>query len=215
MQANNVILTTRAIYMNIKRWVKSRQSQGFTMIEVMIVLAIAGLIIVILFIAIPEAQVSVRDNHRKAYARSVYEALEEFYKNSHKFPGCVNGCDTSDMQKFMTTYMPDGRDPSTGLSYRSAPLSVVNDNAYGTGSVVKSANESSVYIDNGVHHYLMPKVGQIYIATAHWCYATAPDSGNGPPLAASGLDNDVSKFVIVIYQERGDYFCLDNYVNNQ
>jgi prepilin-type N-terminal cleavage/methylation domain-containing protein len=202
--------------MNIKRWVKSRQSQGFTMIEVMIVLAIAGLIMVILFIAVPEAQVSVRDNHRKAYARSVYASLEEFYKNSHKFPGCNFGCDTSDMQKFMTNYLPEGRDPSTGLSYQSSPVTVVNDSAYGTGAEVKSANGSAVYIDNGVHHNLLPKVGQIYIATAHWCYATAPDTSNGPPLAGlTSGDLDVSKFVIVIYLERGDYFCLDNYVNNQ
>jgi prepilin-type N-terminal cleavage/methylation domain-containing protein len=188
---------------------------GFTIIETIIAIVIAALILVIVFIAIPEAQISIRDSHRKAYARTVFQALEEFNKNNGKFPGCVKNCSSADMERFMEVYLPEGSDPSTGLSYRSIPLIVGGDSAYGDGTVVKSANSAAVYLDNGVHHNLEPKVGQIIIATAHWCYVNHPDppdaSEPGPPLAGFLDDNDVTKFVILMYLEHGGYYCIDNY----
>jgi prepilin-type N-terminal cleavage/methylation domain-containing protein len=208
---------------------KLTKTSGFTIIEVVIVLAIVGLMTVIVFIAVPAAQVSARDNHRKAYARSVLEALEEFNKNNGRFPGCNTGCSTVDMQRFMMNYMPDGSDPTTGKSYHPASVLSTHDGHYGGGSVVKSTNSSSasVYIDNGVYHYLIPKVGQVIIATAHWCYGTqgkdpgASGTDHGPPIAGSkqdpvtGLwDQDFTKFVVLVYQEHGSYYCLDDFANS-
>jgi prepilin-type N-terminal cleavage/methylation domain-containing protein len=202
-------LSIRIVSMKSKIIKKLSNPRGFTIVETLIALAIAGLIMVIVFIAISEAQVSIRDSHRKAYARTVFQALEEFNKNNGKFPGCVRGCDTSDMQIFMEVYIPEGTDPSTGESYRSTPTKITNIGTSGTG--ISSANGSAVYYDNGVHHDLIPEVGQIYIATAHWCYSSAPDSGEGPPLAGYLGDNDVTKFALVIYLEHGGYYCIDNY----
>jgi prepilin-type N-terminal cleavage/methylation domain-containing protein len=196
---------------------KQYQQIGFTIIEVMMVLSIAALIMVLIALGASEAQKTRRDNERKAYARQVYGALEDFYKNNGKFPGCVSGCSTADMVKFMQFYLPDGSDPLTGAQYHKSSYSSVSDPAYSDGLVIKPAvgtNGAAVYIDNGVHHNLLPNVGQIYIATAHWCYSTRsepPGANTGPPLAGIGLDRDVSKFALVIYQERGGYYCLDNY----
>jgi type II secretory pathway pseudopilin PulG len=189
---------------------RRRNSFGFSLVETVIVIAIVSLIFVIIALSASSAQKTKRDNERKAYVRLVFEALQEFNKNNGKFPGCVSGCSTADMKRFMDTYLPEGTDPSTGQQYHSKPVTVTSDSAYGDESTVKTSNSAAVYIDNGVHHNLLPKVGQVYIATAHWCYATHPDSG-GPPLAGEGIDRDVSKFVIVIYQERGKFYCLDNY----
>ena len=59
---------------------KSRQDgQGFTIIEVLIVLAIAGLIMVVVFLAVPALQRNSRNNSRKADAR--YLALQRFQYN--------------------------------------------------------------------------------------------------------------------------------------
>jgi prepilin-type N-terminal cleavage/methylation domain-containing protein len=196
--------------MNIRFFKKRQNHSGFSLVEIIIVIAIVSLIFVIIALGASEAQKTKRDNERKAYARTVFEALEEFNKNNGKFPGCTWGCDTSDMERFMDIYLPEGTDPSTGLQYHSTPITVATDAAYGDGATIKTSNEAAVYIDNNVHHDLIPREGQMYIATAHWCYQTRPDLGDGPPLAGD-VDKDVSKFVIVIYQERGGFYCLDNY----
>jgi prepilin-type N-terminal cleavage/methylation domain-containing protein len=186
---------------------KCRQYKGFTIIEVIIVLAIAALILVIVFLAVPEAQKSVRDNHRKEYARAVFQTMEEYWKNNGKFPGCLSpgnppGCTNADMTRFLSLYLPAGRDPSTGLSYRNAATSSVADGV---------TNGVASYYFNSIPHNTTPAAGHLYIASAHWCYASQPDDGDGPPLAGIGADNNLSVFSIVIYQERGRYYCLDNY----
>jgi prepilin-type N-terminal cleavage/methylation domain-containing protein len=209
---------------------KTKKHLGFTIIEVMMVLAVAGMIMVIVFIAVSEAGVSRRDHQRKAYAQRVFAALEDYYKSNNRFPGCNQMCGTADMQRFMLQYMPNGQDPSTGLSYRTATLMNGGGNPpdhsyYGSQNAVESSTGAGVYVDNGVYHYLKPKVGQVIIVTAHWCYATtgfdptaSVNSGDhGPPLAGAKpnargeWDQDFSKFAILIYQERGDYYCLDDY----
>lgn len=199
-----------------------KAQSGFTIVETMIVLAIVGLIMVIVFIAIPEEAASRRDSYRKAYAHQVVGALEDFYKNNGKFPGCAIGCSTADMQRFMTIYLPDGSDPSTGLAYHSTPVTVGSDGSVGDGKVIKSASGAAMYVDNEIHHNVKPKEGQIIIGTAHWCYSStgkdpSDPSGKGPLAGAPqdpvthDWDQDVSKFVVLIYQEKGGYYCLDNY----
>ncbi len=59
----------------------SRQS-GFTIIEVLIVLAIAGLIMVVVLLAVPALQRSQRNNSRKTDARSTLSSLNEFISNN-------------------------------------------------------------------------------------------------------------------------------------
>jgi type II secretory pathway pseudopilin PulG len=202
---------------------------GFTLVEVVFVIAIGMLILVLIALGASEAAKTHRDNYRKAYARQVYEALEDYYKSNGKFPGCNEGCDTSAMEQFMEKYLPDGSDPSSGKDYHSNPIinNPPDNGYYGSGGSVESSSGAAVYADNGVYHNVLPKPGQIIIGTAHWCFATTgfdpnarddPDHA-GPPLAgtkknqATGQwDQDFSKFVVLIYQERGGYYCLDNYV---
>jgi type II secretory pathway pseudopilin PulG len=208
---------------------KNKGSTGISLVETMIVVAIAGIILAILFIAIPELQVNTRDSHRRAYARTVYEALQEFNKSNGKFPGCNDGCDTVNMQRFMKNYLPDGNDPSTGQPFRPTSVNSTRDSFYGSSFSVESSDgvSNTVYIDNGVYHYIKPKFGQVIIATAHWCFNSsnkdpgANGSDKGPPLAGSRQnpithlwDQDFTKFAILIYQEHGEYYCLDDFAND-
>lgn len=69
------------------RKLKQRKSlpagrQGFTIIEVIIVLAIAGMILAIVFLAVPSLQRSQRNNARKQEASRVSSAVLEFGSNS-------------------------------------------------------------------------------------------------------------------------------------
>lgn len=66
---------------------KKKRQEGFTIIEVMIVLAIAGLIMVIVFLAIPQLQRSQRNTKAKDVVNRMKASLEEFAGNNNgKYP---------------------------------------------------------------------------------------------------------------------------------
>ena len=62
---------------------KSKEEQGFTIIEVLIVLAIAGLILLIVFLAVPNLQRNSRNTQRKDDVSRIGSAIQEFVNNSN------------------------------------------------------------------------------------------------------------------------------------
>jgi prepilin-type N-terminal cleavage/methylation domain-containing protein len=73
---------------NMLEQLKQRKRQeGFTIIEVLIVLAIAGLIMVVVFLAVPNLERSQRNNARKTDANNMLENLSEYVGNDNgSFP---------------------------------------------------------------------------------------------------------------------------------
>jgi prepilin-type N-terminal cleavage/methylation domain-containing protein len=63
--------------------IKKRSEGGFTIIEVLIVLAIAGLIMLIVFLAVPALQRNSRNTQIKNAASSVLGAVSEFQNNNN------------------------------------------------------------------------------------------------------------------------------------
>ena len=59
------------------------KNEGFTIIEVMIVLAIAGLILLIVFLAIPALQRNSRNTQRKNDVSALLGAVNEFTSNTN------------------------------------------------------------------------------------------------------------------------------------
>jgi prepilin-type N-terminal cleavage/methylation domain-containing protein len=59
-----------------------KRSEGFTIIEVLIVLAIAGLILLIVFLAVPALQRNSRNTQRKNDVSGVLGAVQEFANNN-------------------------------------------------------------------------------------------------------------------------------------
>lgn len=84
--------------------------QGFTLIEVVIVLAIAGLIFVIVFLAVGQAQAARRDTQRKNEANRLKAAIDQYSANNN---GAVP---TSSAQLSIVTgqYVDNLQDPATG-----------------------------------------------------------------------------------------------------
>jgi prepilin-type N-terminal cleavage/methylation domain-containing protein len=72
-----------------------KTNRGFTIIEVMIVLAIAGLIMVIVFIAVPQLQRNQRDNARQSIANRVKAELETYAGNNQGAYPFQTGCATT------------------------------------------------------------------------------------------------------------------------
>jgi prepilin-type N-terminal cleavage/methylation domain-containing protein len=63
--------------------VKNRKQEGFTIIEVLIVLAIAGLILLIVFLAVPALQRNARNTQRVDDVARVLGAAQEVLNNNN------------------------------------------------------------------------------------------------------------------------------------
>lgn len=62
--------------------IKNRKESGFTIIEVLIVLAIAGLIMLIVFLAVPSLQRNSRNTQRKNDASAISSAIANYISNN-------------------------------------------------------------------------------------------------------------------------------------
>jgi prepilin-type N-terminal cleavage/methylation domain-containing protein len=71
---------------------QSRKEKGFTIIEVLIVLAIAGLILLVVFLAVPALQRNARNTQRRTDAGNLLSAVSEYVgNNSGTLPTTVSG----------------------------------------------------------------------------------------------------------------------------
>lgn len=62
---------------------KRKAQNGFTIIEVMIVLAIAGLILLVVFLAVPALQRNARNTQRREDAGNVLSGVSEYVANNN------------------------------------------------------------------------------------------------------------------------------------
>ena len=106
-----------------KRWNSSSQKPAFTIIEVVLVLAIAGLIFLMVFIALPALQRNQRDTQRKNDIGRVLTALQSYQSNNR------GSIPTSWASQLITPYLRlDGdtfTDPS-GINYRLTSRTVAD-----------------------------------------------------------------------------------------
>lgn len=102
----------------MKDTLKNRTLGGFTIIEVMIVLAIAGLIMVIVFLAIPQLQRSQRNNARQAVMNRIATEVNNFASNNNGDIPTVAEFDSAPAGAFYTRYIASNassfNNPSTG-----------------------------------------------------------------------------------------------------
>jgi prepilin-type N-terminal cleavage/methylation domain-containing protein len=150
---------------------KSRDSKGFTLIEIVIVLAIAGLIFVIVFLAVQQAQRSRRDTQRRGDAARYLAAAEQY-------AGSNNGDYPSDV----------------------AGLNTVRD------SYVRAGGAQFVDPVSGGVYVMLYSVGTTPLPVQR-IEASRNARCAGPVSAAGG---GIRSFAVVIYQESGGTFCLDN-----
>lgn len=91
----------------------SNFQRGFTLMELLIVIAIIGILISISTVAYTSAQKKSRDSRRRSDLKALSSGFEQYYAdNSSNYPAT---CSLS------TTYMPNGMpaDPKTGTAYTS------------------------------------------------------------------------------------------------
>jgi prepilin-type N-terminal cleavage/methylation domain-containing protein len=115
---------------------KKPNSKGFTIIEVMIVLAIAGLILLIVFLAVPALQRSSRNTAAKSDAGHISSSINDFLSNNNgTLPGVLPGATMVTATKFNTDCNALYADAGTLSQYTSA--NVPCDTALGKGAANK------------------------------------------------------------------------------
>jgi prepilin-type N-terminal cleavage/methylation domain-containing protein len=122
-----------------KKKIIPRLQNGFTIIEVMIVLAIAGLIMVVVLVAVPQLQRSQRNNAATAVLDRVYTEMNNFSGNNRgNFP--IEG----NIESFCTRYLEKAAcDDESGAEF-------INDPRTGTGMRIVHATEVSEATDASV-----------------------------------------------------------------
>lgn len=127
--------------MNTKQ--KTNQ-KGFTIIEVMIVLAIAGLIMVVIFVAVPSLQRSGRNNALNSDMNNTLAAVGEYASNNGGSlprginPAFVSGSKTAVLAN-ASTGTPTGNPVTVKLNGSVTSLTVVTAGSLNTSSPVGNA----------------------------------------------------------------------------
>jgi prepilin-type N-terminal cleavage/methylation domain-containing protein len=169
----------------MKKITKPNLKDGFTIIEVVLVLAIAGLIFLMVFIALPALQRSQRDTQRKDDAARVLSQITNYQSNNR---GNVPDSD-ADMVTLVNNYLTSGgdsfEDPSTGDTYNLTCATVTNPDVANCASNI--INSDSI------------GVGNIYVVPGYIC------DGDNVPAAGVGR-----KVAVVIGTEDGGNYCVDN-----
>lgn len=100
---------------------QTKNEKGFTIIEVVLVLAIAGLIFLIVFLALPQLQRSRRDTQRRNDVGRILAELENYASNNDgRYPDASNGGASDDFSggsdSFAERYLQgvSFEDPSEG-----------------------------------------------------------------------------------------------------
>lgn len=119
-----------------------KSKKGFTIIEVVLVLAIAGLIFLMVFIALPALQRSQRDTQRKQDLSRVITAVQN-YQSNHQ--GNIPTFNSTFINEYLKVGNDTFQDPS-GAAYTFYGNASVSSGvpAYSTTSAVHCGSELSI-----------------------------------------------------------------------
>lgn len=135
--------------------------EGFTIIEVVLVLAIAGLIFLMVFIALPALQRNQRDTQRRNDVSTFMSQLQSYATNNR---GRVP--EEDDLNRFKTDYLKWSADPT---------LSEFNDPTTGEGYII------SYEVADGSSS---PEEGEIYYQARALCDGETMQTGESARAAA-------------------------------
>jgi prepilin-type N-terminal cleavage/methylation domain-containing protein len=172
-----------------------RGQKGFTIIEILIVLAIAGLILAVVFMAVPQLQRNARDNQRQDMVARLKSELDTYYGNNngtYPFNGadatsqtCSAVASTQGCNDWYNRYIYDG---STDIVNTKDPKT-------GSRSTIKISTATAVTWATGT----------VYISVGNIC------SGETPAAGAGGTAATAKQYAITVALDRNNtFYCLDN-----
>jgi prepilin-type N-terminal cleavage/methylation domain-containing protein len=160
--------------------VPKTNEKGFTIIEVVLVLAIAALIFLMVFIALPALQRGQRDTQRKNDLGRTQTAVQNYQSNNRNTLPVFN-------QAFANQYLTTGGDTYLDPS--------------GAGTGTPGATTYVFSANTGVLNAGFSPATQniVYVATGYTC-------GNGGAVVAAGT----TKVALRMYLEGGSIACVNN-----
>jgi prepilin-type N-terminal cleavage/methylation domain-containing protein len=83
----------------------NKSTSGFTIVELLVVIAVIGLLTTIALFGFDRYQISTRDTERQSKTVIIAEALEKYYDKNGEYPGCgaVNNADTASISANVLT----------------------------------------------------------------------------------------------------------------
>ncbi len=187
-----------------KKILKGKKAQkGFTIIEVMIVLAIAGLILVVVLLAIPQLQRNQRNENRRSIASRIVTEISSYAGNNNgnypesraagaTAPAKAFGAPT-ESGSFFGRYMGCSASPATCTTNINDPSTRF---PVGSGTAGTTPRVTYNAVTTAVEPGTTP--GDLLYKTAFLC--------DGETVAAANVRN----FAFSIRLEGGAVFCLDN-----
>lgn len=122
----------------------TKKQSGFTIIEVVLVLAIAGLIFLMVFIALPALQRSQRDGQREQDMSRALTAVSSYQTNNrNNIPAAAN------LASFKTQYLQAGGDDFTDPSGKPYVFNSGEDDVPTANDATGSATEVRIYYNSG------------------------------------------------------------------
>lgn len=162
-------------------------SKGFTIIEVVLVLAIAALIFLVVLMAVPALQRSQRDQQRRSDLGRLETAIIS-YSGNHQ-SSLPSPVDASFVYKYVRANGTDKFEDPRGntTTYSSSNQYRMVSNALTTAPDYSATDNAMVY-----------RVGQL-------CDASSPSN----PTTTTGAGS--RSFAVLIPLENGDVYCQDNH----
>ena len=177
----------------------TKNKKGFTIIEVVLVLAIAGLIFLMVFIALPALQRSQRNTQREDDIARVLTAVNSFQtNNSGKVPFTFTDSTGSVDKNFVKRYVDDQCETSDGVNYTKCGDQFTDPD--GTIYILQAkekltANKDNLGLPTTVNHVI-------------YAYVNASCGDPEGTLKVSTGDRQVA---LVYVEEGGAIYCNDNH----
>jgi prepilin-type N-terminal cleavage/methylation domain-containing protein len=99
-----------------KQHIRYRLTAGFTLVELLMVIAISAIVVSIVLISVSTARKRARDNQRIDDVNQVRVALEQYYGAYKKYPPLPSYCDLTiagDLKPYLTVLPRDPQDTGT------------------------------------------------------------------------------------------------------
>lgn len=181
--------------------------QGFTIIEVVLVLAIAGLIFLMVFVALPALQRSQRDTARRNDIARVDTSLTQYQTNHQNSTTTLpegtsswspsadeqkNGtitCTNNEACKFVRDYMNSGVSGKEGQAKTNEFKDP--DGTYYSLNIDEQGNEAFVYDEDGMDH-------TVYIRTGAKCKDD------------TAVEDTARHYAVLYRLEGAGVYCIDD-----
>lgn len=88
-----------------KRLLNTTRTRGFTLVELMVVVAVIGILLTVMILGYRQVQNQARDSQREAAASAIATSLEAYYEKNGEYPAGIQ-FNAASQRDYITNYAP-------------------------------------------------------------------------------------------------------------